>query len=116
MEVKINRDIREYSEAIFFGMNLRQLAFSIAAILIAVGLYFGLIDLLGMEVTSWLCMAGAAPFAAMGFVKYHGMTFEQLVRAWFISELLMPEHLTFEGENIYYMILEPVIGKGDKRT
>lgn len=27
MEVKINREIRDYQESIFFGLNLRQLVF-----------------------------------------------------------------------------------------
>ena len=31
MEVKINKEIREYSESIFFGLNLRQLIFSLLA-------------------------------------------------------------------------------------
>ena len=49
MEVKINREIRDYQESIFFGLNLRQLIFSILAIAVAVGVYFGLRDLLGTE-------------------------------------------------------------------
>ena len=39
MEVKINREIRDYQESIFFGLNLRQLIFSILAIAVAVGVY-----------------------------------------------------------------------------
>ena len=27
MEVKINREIRDYSEAVYFGLNLRQFVF-----------------------------------------------------------------------------------------
>ena len=40
MEVKINREIRDYSEAVYFGLNLRQIVFSVLACGIAVGLYF----------------------------------------------------------------------------
>ncbi len=40
MEVKINREIRDYSEAVYFGLNLRQFVFSVLACGIAVGLYF----------------------------------------------------------------------------
>lgn len=40
MEVKINREIREYQESIFFGLNLRQLVFSILAMGVAVAIYF----------------------------------------------------------------------------
>ena len=32
MEVKVNREIREYYESVFFGLNLRQLIFSLLAI------------------------------------------------------------------------------------
>ena len=39
MEVKINKEIRDYTEAIFFGMSLRQFIFSGLACGIAVGLY-----------------------------------------------------------------------------
>ena len=42
MEVKINREIQEYQENIFFGLNLRQLVFSALAIAAAVAIYFGL--------------------------------------------------------------------------
>ena len=62
MEVKINREIRDYQEAIFFGLSLRQLVFSLLAIAVAVGLYFGLRDALGTETVSWLCILGAVPF------------------------------------------------------
>ena len=70
MEVKINREIRDYQESIFFGLNLRQLVFSILAIGVAVGIYFGLNNILGTETVSWMCVLGAAPFAALGFIRY----------------------------------------------
>ncbi len=112
MEIKINREIRNYQEAIFFGLTLRQFIFSVLAIGAAVGLYFGLIDLLGMEATSWVCIVGAAPFAAIGFIKYNGLTFEQLVKAWFISEILMPEHLAASAsENYLFRLFEQRVQK-----
>lgn len=109
MEVKINREIRDYQESIFFGLNLRQLIFSILAILVAVGIYFGFQNLLGTETVSWLCILGAFPFGAMGFIKYNGMTAEQFAMAFIKSEFLMPKHLFFESEDLYFKIMEPVI-------
>ena len=70
MEVKINREIRNYTESMFFGLSMRQFAFSIVAVGIAVTLYFVLKPIVGMETVSWMCILGAAPFAAMGFVSY----------------------------------------------
>ena len=40
MEVKINREIRNYTEYIFFGLSLRQFIFSVLACVVAVVLYF----------------------------------------------------------------------------
>ena len=40
MEVKINREIRNYTESMFFGLSLRQCVFSVLAIAVAVGMYF----------------------------------------------------------------------------
>ena len=65
MEVKINREIRDYTESMFFGLSLRQFVFSLLAIFVAVGLYFALKQRLGTETVSWVCVLGAAPFAAM---------------------------------------------------
>mgnify|MGYP001099975689 CR=1 FL=1 len=36
MEVKINKDIREYTESIVLGLSLRQCFFSVLACIIAV--------------------------------------------------------------------------------
>ena len=111
MEVKINRDIREFSESIFFGLSLRQFIFSILACIVAVILYFVLKPYFGIETLSWVCILGAAPFAVLGFVKYNGMTAEKLLIAFIKSEILMPKRLTFKAENIYYEILKPTIDR-----
>lgn len=104
MEVKINREIREYTESMFFGLSLRQFIFSILACGVAVGIYFGLRNVFGTETVSWMCIVGVAPFAALGFIKYHSMTAEQFIWAWLKSEFIMPRRLTFCAENIYYEI------------
>jgi hypothetical protein len=62
MEVKINREIRDYTEAMFFGLSLRQLIFAVLAVLTAVGVYFTLQSHLGTETVSWVCVLCAAPF------------------------------------------------------
>lgn len=102
LEVKINREIRNYTESMFFGLSMRQFIFSALAILVAVGLYFLLKPHFGTETVSWMCILGAAPFAALGFITYHGMTAEQFLWAWLRSELLEPKELRFESSNLYY--------------
>jgi len=106
MEVKINREIRDYTESMFFGLSMRQFFFSLAAIGIAVVLYLTLKPVLGLETVSWLCIIGAAPFAAMGFVKYHGMNAEEFLWVWLRSELIEPRELKFQSSTIYFEVVE----------
>ena len=116
MEVKINREIRSYTESMFFGLSMRQFIFSALAAAIAVALYFLLKPVVGAETISWVCILGAAPFAAMGFISYHGMTAEQFFWAWLRSELIEPKEIRFEPVNIYYEALRDSISKHEKEV
>ena len=116
MEVKINKEIRNYTESMFFGLSMRQFIFSVLAIAVAVVLYFVLKPIVGMETVSWVCILGAAPFAAIGFVTYHGMTAEQFLWAWIKSEILMPKRLTFRPTNLYYEALKDEYAKSEKEV
>ena len=116
MEVKINREIRNYTESMFFGLSLRQFIFSVIACGVAVGLYFLLRPYVGTETVSWVCILGAAPFAALGFVKYNGMTAEKAIYACIKSEFLMPKKLVFHSTNVYYELMKPSIEQKQKEV
>ncbi len=105
MEVKINKEIRNYSENIFFGLSLRQFIFSILSCLSALILFLIFKPRLGTEISSWICIIGAMPFGVMGFVKYNGMTGEQLFMAYIKSEILTKKELVFEPTNFYYELI-----------
>lgn len=114
MEVKINKEIRNYTESIFFGLSFRQFIFSVLACGVAVGLYFLLRPYFGIETLSWMCVLGAAPFAVIGFVKYNGMTAEKFICAWIKSEILTPKRLLFRPRNLYYEAHKAIIQKYEK--
>ena len=105
MEVRINREIRDYTESMFFGLSLRQFFFSVLACGVAVGIYLGLNPILGTETTSWLCIVAAFPFAVMGFLKYNGMTAEKFIAAWIKSTFMIPKVLLFGNNNYYYEVM-----------
>lgn len=116
MEVKINREIRQYTESMFFGLSLRQFVFSLLAVGVAIALYFLLKPYVGTETVSWMCILGAAPFAAMGFINYHGMTAEQFLITWLRSEMVEPREIRFESNNYYYEAVKDVIAAHEKEV
>lgn len=109
MEVKINREIRNYTESIYFGLTLRQFICSLCACIVAVGLYFICSPFLNKEMVSWICILGAIPFAGVGFFKYNGMNLEDFIKSWLKSEILVPKELKFKTENIYYEMTKDII-------
>jgi len=102
MEIKINRDIREYTEAVALGLSMRQFVCAALAIGTAALLYIKLNRSvpLGVETASWVCALGAAPFALLGFFKYNGLPAEKFLLAWLKSEMT-PRQLTFRAVNWY---------------
>ena len=116
MEVKINREIRNYTESIFFGLSLRQFVFSILACGVAVLLYFLLKNNFDIETLSWVCILGASPFAAIGFITYNGMPAEKFIYAYIKSEFLIPKKLTFKSVNFYYELLKDKLEKEDLKN
>ena len=114
MEVKINREIRSYTESMFFGLSMRQFFFSLAAVLVAVALYFALKPWFGTETVSWMCILGAAPFAAMGFITYHGMSAEKFLWVWLRYALIEPKRLCFRPDNLYYEALKDTFAAMEK--
>jgi hypothetical protein len=111
VEVKINKEIRNYTESIYFGLSLRQFIFSVFACVIAVVLYFVFRPYFGIETLSWICIFGALPFAALGFLKYNGMTAEKFLIAFIRSEFLTPRELTFKPTNFYYELINTKKGE-----
>jgi len=114
LEIKINREIRNYTETMWFGLSARQFVFSALAVAVAAAIYFLLRPHAGTETLSWLCVLGAAPCAAMGFVTYHGMNAEQLLWAWLRSEVIEPRRLGFQSEDLYALLLRGVIARQER--
>lgn len=116
MEININKDIREYTEGVFFGLNIRQLICSGLAVVSAVAVYFGTKDTVSKEIITYLCIFAAAPFAALGFIKYNGMPMEKLFWAWLTDNFLFPRKLTVKANNVYQKALTGYFADKDKEA
>lgn len=106
MEVRINKEVRNYQESLFFGLSLRQFLFALLAVVVAVSVYFVLRPVLGNGEIGWVCVLAAFPFALGGFFQYNGMNLEQFLWAFLRSEFLAPKRLVFKSENIYTKLME----------
>lgn len=109
MEVRVNKEIREYSENMFFGLTLRQFFFSVLGCAAAVGIYFLCRDALGLELTTWLCVFGVVPFAAIGFITYNGMPAEKVLAAYLKSKFIFPKKYLNKPVTYYYEAMEESI-------
>ena len=98
MEVRINKEVRNYQESLFFGLSLRQFLFALLAVAVAVSVYFGLRPVLGNGEIGWVCILAAFPFALGGFFQYNGMTLEQFILPFLRTQIHTPKRLLFKSQ------------------
>ena len=91
-----------------FRLNTRQFICSVLAVGVAVGIYFALQPYVGTEEIGWMCILGAAPFAACVFFTYHGMTAEQVLLGLVQVRNSLPRNaLVFKSDSYYYEAMHP---------
>ena len=81
LSMKIPAEIQEYKSKLIFGLSARQF-FSIAGAML-VGVPIGIFGRgrISADVLPWIVIVAVMPFFAFGFFTFHGMRFEELVRA-----------------------------------
>ena len=112
MEVRINKEVRSYTEAIFFGLNPRQFVFSGIACGAALITYF----VASKEIVSWLCILAALPFGALGFITFQQMKTEDILKHFIYSIILQSRILIDKPWNLYYEISHEIRNKDRKES
>ncbi len=106
IEIKIPKEIRDYKEVIFAGLNLRQIISLTIAFAVNVPLYIYTKKYLGDELASWLVMFTGVPVFLIGFIKFDGMPFEKYFQIMLRFNFLVPRKRRYKVENIYTSIYE----------
>ncbi len=100
MEIKINKEVREYSEKVLFGLTARQFILGLAAVAVALVLYF--ILPLQTDLKLLICLIATAPFIVFGFARVQGHTPEEYLKR--RRDRLRTPELKLGDENTYYRI------------
>ena len=116
MEVRINKEVRSYTEAIFFGLNARQFIFSVIACIAALITYFVTSKFFNTEIVSWLCILAALPFGALGFITFQQMKTEDILKHFIYSIILQNRNLIDKPWNLYYEISHEIRNKDRKES
>ena len=115
-QLEINQEIKHYTENIFFGLSLRQFIFSTIACVMAVIIYLTFSKSLGLEITSWLCILSAIPFAALGYITFQSMNAEDIFLSIWHSFLFGKQKLYDKPFNLYYECAKSRIKKEKKEA
>ena len=107
MEVRINKEVRNYQESLIFRPVPAAILFALLAVLVALAVYFCLHPVLGTGEIGWVCILAAFPFALGGFFTYNGMTLERFLMAYIRSELFhAPNVILFRSNDLYVQLME----------
>lgn len=113
IEVRIPKEIREYKEKLFFGLNLRQTITTALAIAVCVPLYIYGQKYIHIELLSWLIIAIAAPLILIGYFNFNQMPFEKFLLVWFRMNW-HPQKRKFQYVHPVFTSLRKEIVKEDK--
>jgi hypothetical protein len=80
IEVRIPKEIRDYKEKLFFGLNVRQSICIVLSIVICVPLYFFGKNYINEELLGWIIILIAVPIMMTGFFKYNEMYFFEFLK------------------------------------
>lgn len=106
IEIKIPKEIRDYKEVIFAGLNLRQIISLSVAFAINVPLYIFTKPYIGDEIASWLVMIIGVPVFLVGFIKFDGMPFEKYFLIMLRFNFLVPRRRRYKIDNIYTILYQ----------
>ncbi len=83
MMIQVNENIDEYREDFYKGLTLRQTLFSGGAVAAgaAVFLFLNIVIGLPQSIALYAALPAVFPIAAAGFLKIHGMTLAQYLKA-----------------------------------
>ena len=116
MEVRINKEVRNYTESIFFGLNARQFFFSVLACISALFAYMVTGRYFGTEIVSWICILAALPFGLLGFVCFQQMNAEEILRHVLWSLILEHRDLYDKPFDLYYEISKEIRRRDRKES
>ena len=80
MIIEINKDIQNYKESVVFGLNARQLIFSVLSVVSGGGIVFLTYPYVGLTTSAYIAIPVVAPIALSGFYSYNGMTFMEMMK------------------------------------
>lgn len=106
IDIRIPKEIKKYKEKCFFGLTVRQFVCVVIVLLINVPLYWFLAPKIGDDNTSWIVLIDSLPIFLVGFYKYNGMNFEQVLLEIIKSQFIYPQKRKFESENLYEILIE----------
>ena len=90
IEKIIPKDIKKYEPKLLGPFTSRQVFSFAPAVVISVGLFFGLKNILTMDARLFLITIVAVPFILLGWYKPYGLPFEKFIKTVFISTVLSP--------------------------
>ena len=75
MVIEINKDIDHYQESVAMGLNVKQIIFSVASIIVGGSMVLLLYHYIGLTGAAYVAIPCVAPIALGGFYSYNGMDF-----------------------------------------
>lgn len=100
LEVKMNKEVRDVKENVFFGFSLKPLIILGIGIVINTILYFTVGQMIEESFRVVIIIIGICPFIFLAFYQKDGLTGWQYIKSWLYYHS-MPEYFFFVGHSLW---------------
>lgn len=106
INVKINKDIRDYKTKLIFNLTGRQLLFTVLGLLTGFIINSYCEQYIGSELASWLTIIVTIPLFAIGWINIQGMPAELFFKQFLMNEFIHPKKRLYQSDNVFNYIEE----------
>lgn len=113
LEVQLNKDIREYTNKLYWGLTGRQIFFGLLGVAAGTGMFIWIMGSLGTTLAAMACVVVMSPLIALGFYRWRGQPFETYLKI-MLRDQRTPEFLPYRPDEP--ACLNPALKNEKKRT
>ncbi|WP_252249114.1 PrgI family protein [Clostridium sp. VAP23] len=109
IEIRINRDPREYKDKFLGGLTSRQIICSALMLILNIPIYIFGSKYINKELVGYLLILVSLPFVLIGFFEYNKMPFERVIFAFIQSKIIQSSKRNYANINVIKIIDDFII-------
>lgn len=104
IEIRINRDPREYKDKVIAGLTIRQIICVAIMLVLNIPIYIFGNRYMNKDVVGYILILVSIPLVLIGFFEYNKMPFERVILSIIQTEIIQPVKRNYANKNVIQIV------------